>query len=93
MIALVIRYETRIEDNKRWQRTQLPGSPFTVIGASGKWHAYSSTVLVEWAEDAHDKPQIIDPNDDLPDDVPCGSIVYIRPQVKDQFCNPAPDCL
>ena len=41
----------------------------------------SSTVRVEWAEDAHDKPQIIDPNDDLPDDVPCGSMVYIRPQV------------
>jgi hypothetical protein len=78
---LIIRYETRIEDNKRWQRTQLPDSPFTVMGASGKWHAYSSTVRVEWAEDAHDKPQIIDPNDDLPDDVPCGSMVYIRPQV------------
>ena len=82
MIALlIIRYETRIEDTKRWQRTQLPGSPFTVMGASGKWHAYSSTVRVEWAEDADDKPQIIDPNDDLPDDVPCGSMVYIRPQV------------
>ena len=36
-------------------------------------------------------PQILDPDDDLPDDIPVGAVVYIRPAVRDAQGNLAAD--
>jgi hypothetical protein len=64
-LHLFLWFETPVEGRKRWQRTQLPGCPFKVSCAPGKWHAHSSAVLVEWADSPNDAAQIIDPDDDL----------------------------
>ena len=85
---LLMWYETPLDGRKRWERTQLPGSPFAITCKPGRYNALKSTVLVEWAEDADTQtPQILDPDDDLPDDVPVGSTVFIRPQVRDAYGN------